>query len=83
MKHAQQYRSWRDSIYGEIRAMMQLEGSLNTVEACRSAQVNRPGFYWDLQAHQPRQAETELRRRIQQVAISRRSYGTRSGWWRN
>jgi putative transposase len=57
--------------------MMQLEGSLNTVEACRAAQVSRAGFYRHLQENEPRQAETELRHRVQQVAVAGRRYGYR------
>jgi dipeptidyl aminopeptidase/acylaminoacyl peptidase len=37
-------RGWRTSIYGEIEAMMQLEGlSLSIEEACRAASVGRAG----------------------------------------
>ena len=37
---------WRDSIYGEIEAMMQLAGlTLSIEEACRTAPVSRAGYY--------------------------------------
>jgi hypothetical protein len=49
--------------------MMQLEGSpISTDEACRAAQVSRAGYYRFFDEHAPRQAETELRDRIQRVA---------------
>jgi transposase InsO family protein len=58
--------------------MMQLEGArLSIEEACRTAQVGRAGFYRSFQEHAPRQAETELRDRIQRVALENRFYGYR------
>jgi hypothetical protein len=50
--------------------MMQLEGDLSVAEACAAAQVGRAGFYREFRAHAPRQAETELRDRIQRVALA-------------
>jgi putative transposase len=58
--------------------MMQLEGShLLIEEACRVAQVSRAGYYRYFDEHEPRQAETELRDHIQQVALEHRCYGYR------
>jgi putative transposase len=57
--------------------MMQLEGSLSVMEACRATQVSRAVFYRHLQESEPRQAETELRHRIQQIALENRFYGYR------
>ena len=58
--------------------MMQLAGErLSIEEACRAAQVNRAGFYRHYDEHAPRQAETELRDRIQRVALENRFYGYR------
>ena len=58
--------------------MMQLEGArLSIEEACRTAQVSRAGFYRSFDEHAPRQAETELRDRIQRVALENRFYGYR------
>lgn len=57
---------------------MQLEGShLFIEEACTVAQVSRAGYYWYFDEHAPRQAETELRDRIQRVALEHRCYGYR------
>jgi transposase InsO family protein len=58
--------------------MMQLAGArLSIEEACRAAQVSRAGFYRHYDEHAPRQAETELRDRIQHVALQNRFYGYR------
>ena len=57
---------------------MQLAGErLSIEEACRGAQVSRAGFYRHFDEHAPRQAETELRDRIQRVALENRFYGYR------
>lgn len=57
---------------------MQLEGShLSMEEACAAAQVSRAGYYRYFDEHAPRQAETELRDRIQRVALENRFYGYR------
>jgi putative transposase len=58
--------------------MMQLEGSEVSIEAaCGAAQVSRAGYYRHFDEHAPRQAETELRDRIQRVALKNRFYGYR------
>jgi len=58
--------------------MMQLEGSRVSIEvACGAAQVSRAGYYRHFDEHAPRQAETELRDRIQRVALKNRFYGYR------
>jgi len=58
--------------------MMQLAGErLSIEEACRTAQVSRGGFYRHFDKQAPRQAETELRDRIQRVALQNRFYGYR------
>ena len=57
---------------------MQLEGSLLSIEdACRAAQVSRAGYYRYFDQHAPRQAETELRDKIQRIALENRYYGYR------
>ncbi len=57
---------------------MQLEGSpISIEEACGTAQVSRAGYYRHFDEHAPRQAETELRDRIQRVALQNRFYGYR------
>ena len=57
---------------------MQLEGSpLSIEDACRAAQVSRAGYYRYFDQHAPRQAETELRDRIQRIALENRYYGYR------
>jgi putative transposase len=58
--------------------MMQLEGSsVSIAEACQAALVSRAGYYRFFDEHAPRQAETELRDRIQRVALKNRCYGYR------
>jgi putative transposase len=58
--------------------MMQLAGErLSIEESCRTARVSRAGFYRHFDEHAPRQAETELRDRIQRVALENRFYGYR------
>jgi transposase InsO family protein len=58
--------------------MMQREGSVVSIEeACAVAQVSRAGYYRFFDQHVPRQAETELRDRIQRVALEHRCYGYR------
>ena len=58
--------------------MMQLEGSpLSIEDACRAAQVSRAGYYRYFDQHAPRQAETELRDKIQRIALENRYYGYR------
>jgi len=58
--------------------MMQLAGERLSIEAaCRTAPVSRAGFYRHFDEHAPRQAETELRDRIQRVALENRCYGYR------
>jgi len=57
---------------------MQLAGErLSIEEACRAVPVSRTGFYRSFDEHAPRQAETELRDRIQRVALENRCYGYR------
>jgi len=58
--------------------MMQLAGERLSIEAaCRTGPVSRAGFYRHFDEHAPRQAETELRDRIQRVALENRCYGYR------
>lgn len=58
--------------------MMQLAGPpLSIEEACAAARVSRAGYYRYFDEHAPRQAETELRDRIQRVALENRCYGYR------
>jgi transposase InsO family protein len=57
--------------------MMPLEGDVSVAALCAAAQLSRAGFYREFRAHAPRQAETELRGRIQQVALAHRCYGYR------
>jgi transposase InsO family protein len=58
--------------------MMQLAGEhLSIEEVCRTVPVSRAGFYRHFDEHAPRQAETELRDRIQRVALENRFYGYR------
>ena len=62
----EEHRVWRDSIYGEIRSMMQLEG-FQANRACDLAHVSRAGFYRHYEEHEPRQADVELRDLIQRI----------------
>lgn len=45
--------------------------------ACQLTQVSRAGYYRNWQENEPKQAELELRSRIQQVCLEHRQYGTR------
>jgi putative transposase len=57
---------------------MPMQGSLSIERMCQLARVSRAGFYRFLQAHLPREEETEVRSTIQQVALQhRRRYGYR------
>ena len=57
---------------------MQLEGSpLSIEDACRAAQETRAGYYRYFDQHAPRLAETELRDKIQRIALENRYYGYR------
>ncbi len=61
---------WRrvtNSIYAEIRGMMQLEG-LRAGHACQIAQVSRAGFYRHYAEHESRQADVAVRDLIQRIA---------------
>jgi putative transposase len=57
--------------------MVQLEGAVSAAEACTAFGVSRAGFYRGFLAHEPREAETELRHQIQKVALANRCYGYR------
>ncbi len=49
-----------------------------TVEGmCRETGVSRAGFYRHWQQREPSAEETELRERLQQLALAQRSYGYR------
>lgn len=57
---------------------MQLEGTpVSIAEACQAAPVSRAGYYRFFDEHAPRQAEAELRDRIQRVVLKNRCYGYR------
>src|SRR4029077_12785607 len=71
-----EHRDWRDSIYGEIRSMMQLAG-FQASHACEIARVSLAGFYRHYEEHQPRQADVTLRDLIQQIVLENRGYGYR------
>ena len=72
----EEHRRWRDSIYTEIRSMMQLEG-FRAEHACEVARVSRAGFYREYAEHEPRQADVDLRDAIQRIALANRYYGYR------
>ncbi len=63
---------------------MQLEGKagLSILQACDAARVSRAGFYRHFDEHLPRQADTELRRQIQQICLDNRCYRSQylGGW---
>src|ERR1039457_6555570 len=73
---SEEHSGWRDSIYGEIRSMMQLEG-FQAAHACDIARVPRPGSYRHYEEHEPRQADVALRDLIQQIVLENRFYGYR------
>ncbi len=72
----EEHREWRDSIYGEIRGMMQFEG-FRADRACEMAHISRAGFYRHYEEHEPRQADMELRDLIQSIALENCFYGYR------
>lgn len=58
--------------------MTQPEDKRITVDqACRAANVSRAGYYRVWERSEPREAETELRDRIQRLCLDHRFYGTR------
>src|ERR1017187_5183077 len=73
---SEEHSGWRDSIYGEIRSMMQLEG-FQAGHACHIPRVSRAGFYRHYEEHEPRQADVALRDLIQQIVLENRCYGYR------
>lgn len=54
-----------------------LQGELTIEEMCRWGEVSRSGYYRQWQASKPREEETALRERLQQLALSHRYYGYR------
>jgi len=50
---------------------------LNVEELCRETGVSRASFYRHWQQRQPSQEETELRHRMQELALAHRRYGYR------
>jgi hypothetical protein len=71
-----QRREWSDGICDQIRAMMQLQGSLSIENMCGLAQVSRAGFYRSLAEAAPHQEDMEVRCAIQEIVLEhRRRYG--------
>jgi len=56
--------------------MMLFEG-FRADHACEIAHVSRAGFYRHYEEHEPRQADVELRDRIQRIVLENRLYGYR------
>jgi hypothetical protein len=52
---AKSLQAWRNSLYGEIRGMMQLEG-FQASHACDIARISRTGFYRHYKEREPRRA---------------------------
>ena len=57
--------------------MTQSQGGLSVERMCALAQVNRAGYYRHWRAVAPRREETELRDRLQHLALENRHYGYR------
>ena len=57
--------------------MTQSQGGLSVERMCALARVNRAGYYRHWQAAAPRREETELRDRLQRLALENRHYGYR------
>jgi len=69
-------QAWRDSIYGEIREMMQLEGfQAGPRLPARAGQSG--GLLRQHAEHEPRQADVEVRDHIQRIVLENRCYGYR------
>ena len=69
---------WEGGVYEAIRQEREREGSILTVEAmCRETGVSRSGFYRHWHQREPSTEETELRERLQQLALAQRTYGYR------
>ncbi len=68
---------WSDSAYATIQARARRQGGLSVERMCALAGVSRTGYYRHWQASRPRQEETALRDRIQQLALAHRHYGYR------
>ena len=69
-------RAWRERIYSiidEIRA----QGPLSVERLCELGRVSRAGLYRRLQRRRPREADGEMRDRIQRIALDNRRYGYR------
>lgn len=57
--------------------MTQSQGGLSVDRMCALDQVNRAGYYRHWRAVAPRREETELRDRLQRLALENRHYGYR------
>ena len=60
-----------------IRAEGSLQGGLGIEWMCRLGRVSRSGYYRAWQASAPRESDTELRHRLQLLALKHRRYGHR------
>lgn len=57
--------------------MQRGDSTLTIDHACQLAGVARASYYRAWQAHEPREASTELRDRIQRISLEHRQYGSR------
>ena len=64
-------------MYAEIRARVQSQGGLSIQRMCEMAGVSRASFYRHWEERAPNAAETELRDRVQRLALAHRHYGYR------
>lgn len=70
--------TWRDGIYGRIREVIPLQGTLRIQRICNLAEVSQAGFYRSLAAQDPDLEEMEFGLAIQSIAVEhRREYGYR------
>ena len=76
-KSSDERREWRQCIYAEIRSRVQSQGELSIQRMCELAGVSRASFYRHWEEREPDAAETELRDRIQRLALAHRYYGYR------
>jgi transposase InsO family protein len=74
----EQYETWRNGIYDQIREWMSMQGKLSIERMCQLACVSRAGFYRSLQEREPLEENMEVRSMIQKIfAEHKRRYGYR------
>ena len=68
-RRLQEFQSWRQGIYDEIRTKMPLQGSLAVERMCQLAEVSRAGFYRYLRGGWKREEEAALRSTCRMLSL--------------